>query len=56
MTFIAKNGEFLAEKRYASRLETESRIKILTENGRVRYGVVGKFGAPTVPCSSCTVS
>ena len=41
--------------RYASRLETASVIKIVTENGRIRYGtvrngtvIVDKFGAPVV--------
>ena len=29
-------------------METVSVIKILTENGTVRYGIVDKFGAPTV--------
>ena len=31
---------FRQKKRYASRLETASVIKIATENGRVRYGTV----------------
>ena len=39
---------FRHKKRYASRLETASVIKIVTENGRVRYGIVDKFGALTV--------
>jgi hypothetical protein len=34
--------------RYASRKVTASVIKILTENGTVRYGVVDKIGLPTV--------
>ena len=48
----------MEKARYASRKVTASVIKILTENGRVRYdtvrygtvryGVVDKFGAPTV--------
>jgi hypothetical protein len=36
------------KKRSASRLETVSMIKIVTVNGRVRYGNVDNFGAPTV--------
>ena len=38
--FSGKTVNFRKKKRYASRLETASVIKILTENGRVRYATV----------------
>jgi hypothetical protein len=38
--FSGKTENFRQKKRYASRLETASVIKIVTENGRVRYGTV----------------
>ena len=41
MTFLSgKTKNFRQKKRYASRLETASVKKIVTENGRVRYGTV----------------
>ena len=46
--FSGKTENFRENGRYASRLETASVIKILTENGTVRYGIVDKFGAPAV--------
>ena len=38
--FSGKTENFRHEKRCASRLETASVIKIVTEKGRVRYGTV----------------
>ena len=38
--FSGKTENFRQKKRYASRLETASVIKIVTENGRVRYGTL----------------
>jgi hypothetical protein len=39
--FSGKAGNFRRQKKgYASRLETASVIKIVTENGRIRYGTV----------------
>jgi hypothetical protein len=38
--FSGKTENFREKVRYASRLETASVIKILTENGTVRYGTV----------------
>jgi hypothetical protein len=51
--FSGKTENFKEKVRYASRLETASVIKIVTENGMVRYdtvryGIEDKFGAPTV--------
>jgi len=46
--FSGKTENFRQKIWYASRKVTASVIKIITENGRVRYGVVDKFGAPTV--------
>ena len=46
--FSGKTENFVEKVRYASRKVTTSVIKILTENGRVRYGVVDKFGVPAV--------
>jgi hypothetical protein len=46
--FRGKTENFRQKIRYASRKVTASVIKILTENGRVRYGVMDKFGLPTV--------
>jgi hypothetical protein len=60
--FSGKTENFSEKVRHASRLETASVIKILTENGRVRYGTLrymlrgieDKFGAPTVIAKYCT--
>jgi hypothetical protein len=51
--FSGKTENFRQKIRYASRLETVSVIKIVTENDRVRYGtvrhgIVDKIGLPTV--------
>ena len=46
--FSVETENFREKVQYASRKVTASVIKILTENGRVRYGVVDKFEAPAV--------
>ena len=46
--FSGKTVNFMQKMRYALRLETASVIEIVKENDRVRYGIVDKFGAPTV--------
>jgi hypothetical protein len=46
--FSVKTVNFRQKTLYTLRLETANVIKIVTENGRVRYGIVDKFGSPSV--------